>query len=224
MIKGVLFDMDGVMFDTEQMGLDIWAQLGKQHGFEMPHEVWLSVLGLRFEEIAQVIQESLGPSFPFWAYWEELKRIIDRQISLHGMPKKPGLVPLLDYLKEQGYRFTVATSTLRSRVENYMNAAGVRAYFGEIVCGDMVKRSKPAPDIYEKAAQTIGLLPEECIALEDSPRGILSAYRAGVHPVFIPDLLTIDQETESLLYAKVSSLFDIIPLLARERSTAEERK
>lgn len=221
MIKGVLFDMDGVMFDTEQMGLDVWAHLGKQHGFEMPREVWLSVLGLRFEEIAQVIQSNLGPSFPFSAYWESLKQIIDDRISLYGMPQKPGLVPLLEYLKEHDYRFTVATSTLRSRVENYMNAAGVRAYFDEIVCGDMVKRGKPAPDIYQKAAQTIGLPPEECIALEDSPRGILSAHRAGVHPIFIPDLLTIDQETESLLYAKVSSLFDIISLLEQDRSTAE---
>ncbi|MBQ1351339.1 MAG: HAD family phosphatase [Oscillospiraceae bacterium] len=224
MIKGVLFDMDGVMFDTEQLGLDVWDHLGKLHGFEMPRSLWLSVLGLRSEEIAQVIQKNLGPSFPFLEYWEELKQFIDQQIALQGTPKKPGLVPLLEYLKANGYRFTVATSTLRSRVENYMEKAGVRSYFGEIVCGDMVERSKPAPDIYLKAARTIGLPPDACIALEDSPRGILSAYAAGVHPVFIPDLLPIDSAVESLLYAKVSSLSDIIPLLEQTRHAAEDRK
>lgn len=224
MIKGVAFDMDGLMFDTEQLGLDAWAYLGAKYGFEMPRALWLSVFGLRFEEIEQVIKAHLGPHFPFAQYWVELKDYIDDFVAASGTPKKPGLVPLLQYLQANGYRLTVASSTPRNRVENYMKHAGVRAYFGEIVCGDMVARGKPAPDIYLKAAQVMGLPPEDCIALEDSPRGIHSAHAAGMHPVMIPDLLLADPETEALLYAKLPSLFDVISLLAKDRLPAGQRK
>lgn len=225
MIKGIAFDMDGLMFDTEQLGLDVWAHLGSRHGFEMPRALWLSVFGLRFDEIQDIIKAHFGPSFPFARYWEELKRYVDDFVETGGTPKKPGLVPLLEYLLANGYRITVASSTPRSRVEHYMKHAGVRAYFGEIVCGDMVKQGKPAPDIYLRAAQVMGLPPEQCIALEDSPRGIRSAYAAGMYPVMIPDLLPADPETEALLYAKLSTLFDVIPLLEKTlcRQTEESR-
>lgn len=212
-IKGVAFDMDGLMFDTEQLGLDAWAHLGQKYGFQMPKALWLSVFGLRIGEIEQVICSHFGPRFPFAAYWEEIKAWIDDTILRSGTPKKPGLVPLLDFLQARGYQMTVATSTPRVRVEHYLAHAGVRQYFGNIVCGDMVSRGKPAPDIYLEAARVMGLPPSACIALEDSPRGIRAAHAAGMHPVLIPDLLPPDPDTEPLLLATLPSLSEVPVLL-----------
>ena len=213
MIRGVAFDMDGLMFDTEQMGLDAWAYLGQLHGFHMPRALWLSVFGMRWPDIQRTIQANLGQDFPFDQYWEELKAYVDQRIAQFGTPIKPGLLELLTFLEKHGYQFTVASSTPRSRVEQYMKGAGVLHRFGPIVCGDMVEHGKPAPDIYLQAAQVMGLPPQECIALEDAPRGICSAYLAGMHPVFIKDLLDLDAQTEPMVSAIVPSLYGVIDLL-----------
>ena len=109
-------------------------------------------------------------------------------IEENGVEKKPGLDKLLEYLKKHGYKIAVATATDKLRSENYLRSVAVLGYFDIMVCGPMVKNGKPAPDIYLKASELLNLDPSECLALEDSPNGILSAYRAGCRPVMIPDL------------------------------------
>jgi HAD superfamily hydrolase (TIGR01509 family) len=142
---------------------------------------------------------------------------VSEYIEKNGVPQKPGLVELLEYLKERQYKIVVATSTDAVRANFYFEKAGLGHYFDSIICGDSVAARKPAPDIYLKACEMIFTAPGECLALEDSPIGILAAHRAGMKPVMIPDLLLPDEETKKLLFAQLSSLVDVIDLLDRSR-------
>lgn len=134
-------------------------------------------------------------------------------IEKHGIPLKTGLFELLNYLKSNHYKITVATSTESEKARYYFENAGIANYFDGIVCGDMINRGKPEPDIYLKASEILGFSPNECLALEDSPSGVLSAYRAGMMPVMIPDLIQPDEETRKILFAEMPTLFNVIGLL-----------
>lgn len=216
MIKGIVFDMDGLMFDTERISADGWAFAGKQVGFHITEDTLKKTLGLNIEGTKRVLCDELGEAFDFSAAREMKVDYMTSHIEKNGIPMKPGLIELLDFLTTNQYRITVATSTERERAQYYFRKAGISKYFDQIVCGDMIERGKPAPDIYLKACEIIGLDSGECLALEDSPMGILSAYRAGMKPVMIPDLLQPDEETGSLLFAKLPTLRDVIGFLSEQ--------
>ena len=125
------------------------------------------------------------------------------------MPLKPGIKELLVYLKENGYKVGVASSTREAVVSRQLVDAGLREYFDNLTCGDMLERSKPEPDIYLMACEKLGVKPEEAIAIEDSYNGIRSAYRAGVFPIMVPDLMHPDEEMRELAGQIFESLFDV---------------
>jgi len=214
MIKGIVFDMDGLMFDTERLSAEGWAFAGKQMGLNIAENIVMKTLGLNIENTERVFSKELGESFDFYAGRKIKADYITSYIEENGLPMKTGLIELLDYLTINQFKITVATSTERERAQYYFNKAGISKYFNQIVCGDMIERGKPEPDIYLRASEIIGVSPDECLALEDSPMGILSAYRAGMSPVMIPDLLLPDEGTASLLYAKLPTLLDVIELLS----------
>jgi len=213
MIHGVVFDMDGLMFDTERLALESWRFAGAQAGYDFSEAVIVETVGLDVANTKRVFLERLGADLDF----DNLRKIrfqyVKDFIQRNGVPLKPGLFELLEYLKRNHYKATVATSTEAVHARYYLEKAGVIGYFAGIVCGDAVGRGKPAPDIYQAAAGILGLVPGECLALEDSPSGVLSACRAGMKPVMIPDLVRPDEATQKLLYAQVPSLSDVIALL-----------
>ena len=133
--------------------------------------------------------------------------------SLNGIEKKPGLDELIAYGKDKGLRLAVATATDNVRTKLYLESIGVYHHFDKVVCGNMVKSSKPDPDIYLTASAELGLPPAECIALEDSPNGIHSAHSAGCVPVFVPDLSQPDEDTSALMYACCETLAHVIPVI-----------
>lgn len=216
MIKGIVFDMDGLMFDTERLSVRGWAFAGKQMGFDITEAMALKTLGLNIRDTERILRNVLGEGFDFSGAREIKVDYMTSYIERNGIPKKAGLTELLDYLTANHFKITVATSTERERAQYYFEKAGISKYFNKIVCGDMIEHGKPEPDIYLKASEILGVDPDECLALEDSPMGILSAYRAGVKPVMIPDLLQPDEKTSSLLYAKLSTLLDVIELLSKQ--------
>ena len=216
MIKGVAFDMDGLMFDTERLAVKAWRFAGAQMGYRVPEELVLKTLGLNAENSRQIFTQHFGSDFDFNSARNMRVDYVTDYIRKNGMPLKTGLMELLLYLKANHYRYTVATSTDRERTAYYFEKAGISGFFDEIVCGDMIVRGKPEPDIYLKAGSIMGLNPDECIALEDSPSGILSAFRAGMKPVMIPDLIEPDKETDKMLYAKLPSLLHVIVLLGQQ--------
>jgi HAD superfamily hydrolase (TIGR01509 family) len=213
MIKGVIFDMDGLMFDTERISISAWKYAALQMGHTLPDDFFFKILGTNMKTTMNVYESEFGNAFDFQSFKELRRGYTAKYIEENGMPIKDGLIELLDYLKTNGFKITVATSTDKEKALYNFEKANISGYFGEIVCGDMIKRGKPEPDIYLKALEILSLSSTECLALEDSPVGILSAYRAGLKPVMIPDLVEPDEETSNLLYAKLPSLLYVVDLL-----------
>lgn len=213
MIRGVVFDMDGLMFDTEKLAAEAWVATGKQLGLAVSKTLLMETMGRDAEATRQIMSDHFGTGLDYDA-WRTLRvDHVEARIDRAGLPVKPGLVKLLEFLKENGYKITVATSTESETACRHIAIAGLTAYFAEVVSGDSVAHGKPAPDIYLRACEGMGLPPDACMALEDSPVGIRSAYRAGMKPVMIPDILQPDPATEKILFGKRDSLLEVIALL-----------
>lgn len=213
MIKGIVFDMDGLMFDTERIAMDGWDYAASMMGVVIPREIQIKVLGLTEESSKQLFEEYLGKDFDFYKAKDLRISYAYSYIEKNGVPLKKGLIELLDYLKANNYTIAVATSTEKEKAEYLIKKAGVYEYFNAVICGNMIKNGKPEPDIYLKASELIGIHPSECLALEDSINGILSADRAGLKPVMIPDIVQPNEDIKKLLYANLTTLLDVIDLL-----------
>lgn len=218
MIKAVVFDMDGLMFDTERLTIQAWDYAGEKLGFgKMGHMVY-KTLGMNVENARKVFIQEYGDKIIEEDLAEHSREFFDNYFNKYGMPIKSGLIELLNYLKENKYKIAIATSSNKETALKHFERAGIAEYFDAIVCGDMITNSKPAPDIYLKASELIGCMPSECLALEDSPNGIRSAFSAGLIPVMIPDLIEPTKEILELLHAKLLSLNEVINLLASKCS------
>jgi len=211
--RGIIFDMDGLMFDTEKLYFNAWIVAFKEKGYTIDPHLFMDILGFTIEDIKSIFLKFLDNEAEFYY----LKGLRDEHVAKHlatyGVPVKPGLTELLDYLKAKQYKMTIATSSEREKASFYLGQTKVADYFDQIVCREMVERGKPEPEIFLKACEIIDIDPPECLALEDSPAGILAAYRAGVKPVMIPDLVKPDDTVKKITYAVVSTLADVIPLL-----------
>ncbi len=217
MIRGVIFDMDGLMLDTEKLLAKYWIQAAREAGFPMEMEHVLGIRSLAAMFAKPKLQAIFGENFDYEAIRARRRELTAAHLETHGIEKKKGLDELLDFLKHNGIKIAVATATNRERTDSYLKQVGVYSYFDVFVCGDMVKRGKPDPEIYQSASKALGLLPSECMALEDSPNGIRSAYAAGCKAVMIPDLSQPEEDVFPLLYACVSDLNCVIDLIKEEK-------
>lgn len=211
-IKGVLFDMDGLVLDTEKLYTRFWMEAANALGYPMTRQQALGLRSLSGTFGAQKMQSYFDQPVDYEKVKQKRIELMDAFIAREGVETKPGIRMLLTYLRENGIKTAIATSSPLERTESYLKSVGLKDAFDELISGYMVKRGKPEPDIYLFAAEKLGLAPGECFALEDSPSGILSAYRAGCYPVMIPDQDEPTAETEQYLFAKVKSL-DRVPLL-----------
>ncbi|MDR2670484.1 MAG: HAD family phosphatase [Oscillospiraceae bacterium] len=213
MISGVVFDMDGVMFDTEKLCCDIWLEVYRGDGIPITREVLNSFAGMTSESTAAFMLKRYGGGHDYRALDRLAEQRMAQRLRAEGVPVKPGLLPLLAYLREKEYRIALATSNVEHVARVALESAGVLPAFHATVFGDTIARSKPAPDIYLAAAAALGLPPEHCVALEDSPAGIRAAHAAGLYPVMVPDQIQPDDEIRSCLFALVPTLHDIPALL-----------
>lgn len=213
MIKAVIFDMDGLMIDTEKLLMRFWIESAQSFGFNMTKEDVLSIRSLAGKYTEIKLKKRFGNSFDYKAVRARRIELMNAYILKNGIEKKKGLDELLIYLKENGYKTSVATATDLKRASMYLDIIDVKKYFDKIVCATMVKNGKPKPDIYLKACEELGVLPCEAIALEDSPNGIISAHYAGCKAVMVPDLSEPDEEIKSFLYERIDSLDLLIPIL-----------
>ena len=212
-VRGVLFDVDGVILDTECLYSRFWMEACHFYGFPMTRQQSLQRRSLTKTAGQEKFHDLFGPTADYTTI--RLKRIelMDAFVQKEGVAVKPGIYALLDALDARGIPCAITSSSPQQRLESYLTPLNLYHRFVKVISGYDVPRGKPEPDIYLRGAAELGLPPETCLALEDSPAGILSAYRAGCLPVLIPDQDTPGQDTLSLLYAKADTLTDVISLL-----------
>ena len=211
-IHGILFDMDGVVLDTEKLYARFWAEAAHALGYPMTYEQALGMRSLNSAAGQAKLESYFGPGVSRAIMRDKRIELMDAYVAECGVEAKPGIHELLDYLKGQGIRTAIATSSPMPRATAYLGSLDLLDKFDRICSGHDVKQGKPAPDIYLHAAASIGIPPENCLAIEDAPAGILSAHRAGCWPVLVPDLDGSDEEMRKTLYAEADSLLDIIEL------------
>ena len=212
-IRGILFDMDGLVLDSEALYTRFWREAAHALGYPMTVEQSLGMRSLG-KKLGQPYLESLfGPTVDYTTLRNKRIQLMDAYVAQHGIAVKPGIYELLDYMDEHGIAAAITSSSPMAFIERHLSDADLLHRFQKLCSGHAIPNGKPAPDIYLLGAKELGLKPEECLALEDSPTGILSAYRAGCLPVMIPDLDQPEEETQKLLLAKADSLTDIISIL-----------
>ena len=209
MIKAVIFDMDGVLFDTERLVGKVWNQIAAEEGIKEMDIVLNNCIGRSYEDTRLVFREHYGEAFDFDGFRTKARQLFFENIKAHGLPIKTGVNELLAYLKEKGYQIGLASSTNKEGVLSHLREANIEAYFEVIVGGDMVKHSKPNPEIYEMACRLLGVKPSEAICIEDSHNGIRSASSAGLKVIMVPDLLEPTEEILPLLHKQFSSLLEV---------------
>ena len=213
MIDTIIFDMDGTLIDTEKYFRVCWPKALAAFGYEMSDEQALSMRSLGRPFAPVHLKEMFGESIDYTQVREKRKELVEECIKENGIQLKPGVIELLQWLKENHIRAAIATATDMERTNRYLKMLGIHEYFDKLISATMVKEGKPSPDIYLYACEQLGRKPEECIAVEDSPNGVLSAYRAGCKVVMVPDQTAPEEELKSKLFACVETLTDIQGLL-----------
>lgn len=208
-MKAFIFDMDGLMFDTERVFIGAWDYAGEQMGLGKAGYMCLKTLGMNTLACEQVWRDEFGEDVDVAAMWDYSREYMEAYYSKYAVSAKKGLYDLLTYLKRKGYKLAVASSTKREKVEKHLTGANVRQYFDAVIAGDMVEKSKPEPDIYLKAAASLGVRPEECYALEDSRNGLLSANSAGCKAIMVPDLWQPDDVVKQFILGPFEDLLQV---------------
>ena len=212
-ITAVLFDMDGLVLDTEKLYTRFWQEAANALGYPMTKEQALGMRSLNRGVGLAKMQSYFGPEVDYDKIRNKRIELMDAFVEQEGVKLKPGIHELLAYLKEHGIKTAIATSSPLERTLLYLGSVGLEQSFDELVSGYMVEKGKPEPDIYLYAAEKLGVKPSECMVLEDSPAGILAAHRAGCLPVMVPDQDKPDKETKAMLYALAENLLAVISLL-----------
>lgn len=212
-IRGMLFDMDGLVLDTEKLYARFWMEALRFCGYPMTLEQALKMRAANSKLGEDILHGFFGPGVDYRQCRAKRIELMDAFIEEHGVEPKPGIFALLDALDQRGIPAAITSSSPRERIERHLRSVGLYHRFAKICSGYEVSWGKPAPDIYLHGAAALGLPPENCLALEDAPTGILSAYQAGCVTVMVPDLDQPDEETRKLLSAKADSLADVIRLL-----------
>lgn len=205
-LDGIVFDMDGVIFDSEVIGLESWERLGKKYGLTNVHENAMKCIGRSTVDTMAILEAAYGDKVSIPELYDEAKVICADIIAERGLPLKSGARELLSYLKEHGIKVGLASSTSYKGVIKNLKGAGLLDYFHVIIGGDMIKHSKPQPEIYLLACEKLGVRPEKTVAVEDSYNGIKAAYNAKMIPIMVPDLIAPTDEILAMVYKKMDSL------------------
>ena len=209
--SAAIFDMDGLMLDTERPGVARWVETGKCFGWDIKPELIIRTLGIDKEGTRAIIIDEMGPEFPFDKIRDETHRRMNEDEE-KGINHRPGLVVLLDHLASLGIPRAVATSTRREAALRKLRKADILDRFTVLACGDEVTNGKPAPDIFLLAAERLGKAPSECIGFEDSPAGLRGLHAAGIRSVFVKDLADPPPDVMATVWRRCADLAEAVEL------------
>ena len=212
----VVFDMDGVIFDSERATMACWLELAKKYGIRDLEKPFLACTGTNAARTREIMLDTYGQDFPYDAYAREASRMYHAKYDGGRLPLKSGVFEILNFLKQSGKKIALASSSRRQTVVNQLRDAGILDFFGAVIAGDMVEKSKPEPDIFLTACAALGVRPERAYAIEDSYNGIRSASRGGLRPIMVPDLLPADGEMRQTAEAVLGSLEDVAAYLKED--------
>lgn len=213
MFHAAIFDMDGLLLDTEGLLCRFWCEAGQEAGYPFTPEHARHLRSLSGPYARQYLCGEFGSTFPFDKVRDTRRAKMAAYLSEHPPVCKPGAHQLLTWLRDHHVLTAVATATDQQRARAYLTQTGLYPLFDKICCAPDVPRGKPMPDVYLAACHQIHQAPSDCLALEDSPNGVLSAWRAGCHVLMVPDQTPPEPWMEPLLFGVCPTLGDVIPLL-----------
>lgn len=206
-LSKVIFDMDGLIFDTEDLFMREQAKVVKEYGYELTREMYVKTLGLTGMALSEMLKSLFGEDYPEKEVTSRVRKRLSEIAESEGLPVKPGIRELLEFLREKEIECVIASSTHTKYIIGYLAAVGLEGYFSAITGGECAKRSKPAPDIFLKA---LGDTPKaEALVLEDSENGIKAAYAAGIAVICIPDMVMPSKDVISLAECTAGSAADV---------------
>ncbi len=213
MISGVCFDMDGVLLDTESLSFPMMRKAIAMQGETLTETMWQTLLGVNLAHTCASLNAWYQGRVQPERFFKDWVDVTFDYVHEHGIPKKPGADAMLHLLRRQGRKIALCTSNNVRVVEEYLRLASWQEAFDAIVTGDQVKQGKPAPDIYRKGAEALGLAPAACMAVEDSVNGVRSAKAAGMLTVMIPDMLPYTDALAPYVDHKLDNLMALETLL-----------
>lgn len=213
MIKAVIFDMDGLMIDSERVTFEGYKIELEKRNYETTEAFYIKTLGKTIKTVYQIYFDEYGNDFPIDEVIQDVHRYIEKEFEEKGVPIKKGLLPLLQYLKDHQIKTIVATSSSRVRTDRILKQANITQYFDDSICGDEVTNGKPDPEVFLKACQKLNVLPSEAIVLEDSEAGIQAAANANIKVICIPDMKYPEPQYEKLTYKLLDDLSKVIPII-----------
>ena len=213
-IKAVLFDMDGLMVDTESLATEAFIHSAKKQGYDMTKEETLMVLGFTTKSIHEFWENYFKNSDVSGKQLvDDHYKYIENVLFTTGPKKMPYIEELLKYLKENNYKVAVASSSNMNHIINNMEKTGLKKYIDEFASGAEVKNGKPAPDVFLLAAERLGVEPKKCLVLEDSKAGVIAGSSAGAKVIMVPDMFKPDDECKEKAYKIVNNLGEVINML-----------
>jgi HAD hydrolase, family IA, variant 3 len=215
-VKAVLFDCDGLMFETELISQQIWKDEANKLGFSLPEDFFINITGSGGEELTRYLS-SIPKGIHLFEVMKKKRFDISFWSSIQkDCLNKKGLVTLFHWLKQHGYLIGICSSSHRTYVEALLSTVSTPLEYDAIVGGDMVTHAKPDPEIFLVGAKILGVKPSDCLVLEDSKQGITAAKRAGMHSCFIEDTIKPDQIMKDMIEYQTENLEDVIQLLKNQ--------
>jgi HAD superfamily hydrolase (TIGR01509 family) len=211
-IEAVIFDMDGLLIDTEAVYLGALQAAARTMGLEMPIDFCHSMIGIPGRECNVMLQDFFGPAFVLDTFNGHFAAHVEKVLEAR-VPVKPGAVELLDFLRDRGLPLAIATSSRAVTVQRHLGRAGLLDRFQAIATRYDVERGKPYPDVYLEAARRLGVVPAHCVALEDSNPGATAAHAAGAMTIMVPDILPPTEEVRAMGVHVVADLHEALRLL-----------
>lgn len=212
-IKALVFDMDGLLIDSERIVKRSWQMTGNELGYEDFGEYIYPMLGANAKKRESYFKGLFGEAFPMERFTELTRRYFYEIVDREGLPLKVGVKELMEEAKKRELKIALATSSRQAYAKDVLTRVDVWKYLDGGVFGDQVKHAKPDPEIYLLACEKVGVRPEEAIAFEDAPAGVRSAHSAGMKVIMVPDLVQPDAEIQKLYDKKVETLREVLPLL-----------